>query len=201
MKNTECGICGGEAVLTSEEREVWIGKRSAVVEDQFFRCSVCGEELYEPGQMDAVMLRASTAIRADLGLMMPEEIRELRESLALSQADFERLLGVGEKTVVRWEKGTVFQNQATDALLSALRDVAGVAAYLSARTDVVVSKPAQHIELTAFGGVVPVFTRIGDELRQFGLSAELLEHDQFVTGPEGPTYPVETGGFETEEAA
>ena len=136
MNKTECGICGGEAILVSDEREVRIGKRSAVVADQFFRCSVCGEELYEPGQMDAVMLRASTAIRADLGLLTPEEIRALRESLELSQVDFERLLGVGQKTVVRWEKGTVFQNQATDALLRALRDVAGVAEHLSARTGI-----------------------------------------------------------------
>ena len=142
MNKTDCGICGGEAVLISEEREVRVGKRSAVVEDQFFRCGGCGEELYEPGQMDAVMRRASTAIRADLGLLMPEDIRALRKSLELSQVDFERLLGVGQKTVVRWEKGTVFQNQATDALLRVLRDVESVAEYLGARKGIPV--PARH---------------------------------------------------------
>ena len=136
MSKTECGICGGAAALVSENREVRVGKRSAVVEDQFFRCSVCEEELYEPGQMDAVMLRASTAIREDLGLLMPEQIRALRGSLGLSQAEFERLLGVGEKTVVRWEKGTVFQNKATDGLLRALREVEGVAEFLGARTGI-----------------------------------------------------------------
>lgn len=187
--------------MINEMRDFPVGKRSAVVEDEFFRCTDCGEELYEPGQMDAVMLRASTAIRANLGLMMPDEIRALRESFDLSQADFERLLGVGQKTVVRWEKGTVFQNQATDALLSALRDVTGVAAYLSDRTGVPVSIPAQHTGVTAFGGAVSALTRLRDELRQFDLSAELLKDDQSLTGPEGPTYLVETGGFERGEAA
>ena len=144
MKKTECGICGADALLVSEQRDVRVGTRSAVVEDEFFRCVVCGEELYEPGQMDAAMTRASDAIRARLGLLTPGEIKALRESLELSQASFERLLGVGEKTVVRWEKGTVFQNQATDALLRVLRDVSGVGEFLSARTDVPVPVPEQH---------------------------------------------------------
>ena len=184
VKKTECGICGGEAVLVSEEREVYIGKRSAMVEDQFFHCGTCGEELYEPGQMDAVMLKASTAIREDLGLLMPEEIRALRESLELTQADFERLLGVGEKTVVRWERGTVFQNRATDVLLRALRGVKGVAAFLGDRTGIPVPVQAE-------GSGVP------DELRRFDVAdVEMVASDKFVPAPEKPPYPVETGGYE-----
>lgn len=116
-----CHVCDGDAIPTSEEREYTIGRRSAVVRDEFMRCPVCAEEFYLPGQMDAVQRRASAAIRDEEGLLLPEEIRAIREGLGLSQADFERLLGVGPKTVVRWEKGTVFQNKATDALLRLLR--------------------------------------------------------------------------------
>jgi HTH-type transcriptional regulator/antitoxin MqsA len=143
MTTTECGVCGGEATFIVECRQVHVGARSAVVEDQFHRCRACGEEFYEPGQADAVMMRATTSIRAELGLLMPDEIRALRESLALSQADFERLLGVGKKTVVRWEKGTVFQNQATDGLLRAVRDVPGVAEYLGLRAGIRVAAPRE----------------------------------------------------------
>lgn len=199
MKNTQCGICGGEAVLISEEREVRIGKRSAVVEDQFFRCSACGEELYEPGQMDAVMLKASNAIREDLGLMMPEEIKSLRESLELSQAEFERLIGVGRKTVVRWERGTVFQNQATDALLCALRDVPGLTAYFSARTGVAVPMPGWQALLAAFDEMAPsALPSVG--LPLFDLHGdELLERDQF-TEDRVSAYNVQTGWFGKEAA-
>lgn len=196
MNKTECGICGGEAFLVSEEREVRVGKRSAVVEDRFFRCSACEEELYEPGQMDAVMLRASTVIREDLGLLMPEEIRALRESLELSQADFERLLRAGPKTVVRWERGTVFQNQATDALLRTLRDVTGVAEFLSARTGIPVPMPTWYAAFSAFDSVVSNPMQLRSELLRFDPNAdELLEKDQFVTGPEEQTYTVRTGGL------
>ncbi|MBA2245904.1 MAG: type II toxin-antitoxin system MqsA family antitoxin [Gemmatimonadetes bacterium] len=101
-------------------REVQIGQRSAVVEDEFFRCIKCGEELYAPGMMDAVMRRAAEKIRREEGLLIPAEIRAIRERYGLTQTEFERLLGVGPKTVVRWERGTVFQNAATDALLRLL---------------------------------------------------------------------------------
>ena len=127
---TKCAVCGADAVTTAERRRVQVGSREAMVLDEFYRCTSCGEEFYEPGQLDTVMRRASAAIRRDLELLQPEEIRAIRSSLGLSQADFERLLGVGKKTVVRWEKGTVFQSQATDTLLRVLRGVDGAADFL-----------------------------------------------------------------------
>jgi len=39
----------------------------------------------------------------------------------MSQAAFEELLGVGPKTVIRWEKGTVFQGATADRLMRLLR--------------------------------------------------------------------------------
>ena len=37
--------------------------------------------------------------------MKPEEIRELRKKLGLTQEEFARLLGVGYTTINRWENG------------------------------------------------------------------------------------------------
>jgi len=45
--------------------------------------------------------RAGVAIREQEGLLQPKEITAIRESLGLSKAAFERLLGSGEKTVGR----------------------------------------------------------------------------------------------------
>ncbi len=118
-----CYVCDGESVLIRQEREVKVGQRSVVVLDEFHRCLECGEEVYLPGMMDAVLRRASSRIRDQDGLLHPEEIRGFRSALGLSQADFERLLGVGRKTVVRWEKGTVFQSQSVDNLIRLLRVV------------------------------------------------------------------------------
>jgi HTH-type transcriptional regulator/antitoxin MqsA len=93
----------------------------------------CGGELYAPGQAAATQRRASARIREQDGLLRPEEIRAIRERLGLSQRAFERLLGVGAKTVVRWERGTVFQNRATDALLRLVGSFGAAAEFLAER--------------------------------------------------------------------
>jgi HTH-type transcriptional regulator/antitoxin MqsA len=85
--------------------------------DHFSRCRACRGTFYAPGELDATLLQASEAIRREEGLLFPENIRKIRERLGLTQSAFEKLLGVGPKTVVRWEKGTVFQNRSTDSLL------------------------------------------------------------------------------------
>jgi putative zinc finger/helix-turn-helix YgiT family protein len=112
-----CAVCGGEARLVSEEREVRVGRRAVRVGDEFYRCLACGEELYLPGMMDAVLRRAAERIRAEDGLLAPEQVKSIRTKLGLTQPDFERLLGVGKNTCVRWERGTVPQSAATDSLL------------------------------------------------------------------------------------
>lgn len=117
----QCPICSGPLAAVREHREIRIGQRTAVVLDRFVRCADCGEELYTPGQMAATQLKAAAVIRRDEGLLQPAEVRGIRESLGLSQQAFEHLLGVGPKTVVRWERGSVFQNRATDSLLRVLR--------------------------------------------------------------------------------
>ena len=203
MKKTECGICGEDAFLVSEEREVSIGKRSAVVEDEFFRCSGCGEKLYEPGQMDAVMVRASTAIREELGLLMPEEIKAIRESLELTQSDFEQLLRVGEKTVVRWERGTVFQNSATDVLIRAVQDVHGFADYLGSRAGIAVpvgsSPGAVFGQLDLDPGEFIQLDPASEATRYSLVAEDVLEEDQFV--PKEQSFSVATGRYAWDEAA
>src|SRR5215207_8275128 len=101
-KTERCPLCGGEAHLTREVRPVTILARSVAVEDEFYRCAKCAEEVYRPGMMDGVMRRATAKIREEDGLLVPEQVRAIRRKLGLTQPEFERLLGVGTNTVVRW---------------------------------------------------------------------------------------------------
>jgi HTH-type transcriptional regulator / antitoxin MqsA len=86
--------------------------------------------------MEAVQMLASEKIRDREGLLRSSEIHSIRSRLHLSQQQFEQLLGVGPKTVVRWEGGTVFQNRATDSLLRLIADVPDVVPYLARRNGV-----------------------------------------------------------------
>ena len=79
--------------------------------------------------------RAVDQYKRDNGLLSGDEVRELRQALGLSQAKFEKLIGAGPKTVVRWERGSVFQNRTADTLMRVVRDFPEVAAYLMKRVD------------------------------------------------------------------
>jgi HTH-type transcriptional regulator/antitoxin MqsA len=122
-----CFECEGVAVLTRGERSVRIGQRETSVVGEYMQCTACGEVYFLPGQMQALQKAAATRIREEEGLLAPEEILALREEMGISQASFEILLGVGEKTAGRWERGTVFQSRAVDTLIRTMREMPEVA--------------------------------------------------------------------------
>lgn len=132
-----CPICGGDAVSVTEPREISYGRRRITVDDEFVRCKDCGERYYVGDQMDATDRKAAEKARLAHESPLPFEIRRLRASLRLSQSAFERLLGVGPKTAVRWERGSVTPNAATGALLRIIEAVPQAALFLAGLNDVV----------------------------------------------------------------
>lgn len=113
----KCPICGGEARLVREEGEYHLGHRRAVVLHEFYRCEACDECFYTPEQSKAVHERAVERLHSAGQLLLPEEIRIIREKYRLTQAEFEQLLGVGRNTITRWEGGQVVPNASAEALL------------------------------------------------------------------------------------
>lgn len=131
MMLTTCPECGGAVTRATDTFDVHIGRRTVAVRGEYERCQgECREFYFAPGEMDSLMVRASSTIRAQDGLLLPSEIKALRHRSGLTQTQLEELLGAGAKTVVRWEKGTVIQNGATDTLLRVLRDVPESLQYL-----------------------------------------------------------------------
>jgi putative zinc finger/helix-turn-helix YgiT family protein len=133
---SRCPICDGTARLVREKRSIRYGHRRVVVDDELMRCEKCDETFYEQGQMDATDARAAAKVREEQGALLPFEIRAIRDSYGMTQAQFEAVLRVGAKTVVRWERGLVTPNAATNTLLrllqsdprtmSLLREMSGV---------------------------------------------------------------------------
>ena len=126
----DCPECGGPVARMEGSLDAHVGRRTVAVPAQYDRCSECGEIYLAPGQMNEVLKRASDLIRLEEGLLSSDEIKVIRRQLGVTQTQLEQLIGAGPKTVVRWEKGTVFQNGATDTLLRVLRDVPEAASYL-----------------------------------------------------------------------
>lgn len=131
-----CPICTGVLVLRREVRDVPLGKRSVSIEDEFYVCADCGEELVDREMMDRTLRRAAEKIRREEGLLTPDEIIRIRADLGISQANLERLINAGPKTVTRWERGTVVQNGTADTVLQILRDHPEVAVQLARKRGV-----------------------------------------------------------------
>ena len=85
--------------------------------DELTRCTACGEEFYTYEQSMASSRAYATAIREAEQFPSPDAIRQTRLALRMTQQQFERALGVGKKTVVRWERGTVPPSGAAGGML------------------------------------------------------------------------------------
>jgi HTH-type transcriptional regulator / antitoxin MqsA len=131
--SSRCHVCGGEMDHVHEDAEIQIGNRTAVVGVSRSRCKDCGEIFYTPEEMDAAQMAAAEQLRKEDNLLGPADIRDIRAQYDLTQAQLEKLLGVGPKTVVRWERGTVFQSRSTDVLLRLIHDLPSVFEHLALR--------------------------------------------------------------------
>lgn len=116
----DCGL--GVYRQQSVQRDVRIGASTFSVPQNEYVCDGCGETRQTLSQFGIARRAAAAQARDKQSLMAPSEIRELRENrLGVTQAFFEKALGLGEKTVVRWETGKVLQPKATDNLLRCLQ--------------------------------------------------------------------------------
>ena len=57
------------------------------------------------------------AVCHHLGLMTPNEVKNLRQKYTYSQSEFSRVTRIGEASLSRWETGQLTQNAAYDQLL------------------------------------------------------------------------------------
>jgi putative zinc finger/helix-turn-helix YgiT family protein len=115
--------CGGRYALQTETVTMRLSGMAAEVTREFYRCEKCGHEQRTIDQRDAAEKAATESIRAEHNLLAPRAIRQLRESLGLTVAQFAELIyGTPKGIVDGWEKGKYLQNREADALIRSLTD-------------------------------------------------------------------------------
>lgn len=115
--------CGGRYALQTETVTMRLSGMAAEVTREFFRCEKCAHEQRTIEQRDAAEKTATELIRAEHDLLIPKAIRQLRESLGLTVAQFAELIyGTPKGIVDGWEKGKYLQNREADALIRSLAD-------------------------------------------------------------------------------
>jgi len=77
---------------------------------EVFECRKCGEQLFNIEADHKI----SGAFRGELGLLQPEQIREGRKKLGLSQKELALYLSATEESISRWETGALIQSRIVD---------------------------------------------------------------------------------------
>ena len=84
-------------------------------------CKECGEELWNEELDEGNLLRAYDEYRKRHNLLSPAEIKSIREKYNISQVNFARVLGLGDKTVTRYENGNIPDKAQNNLILLAAR--------------------------------------------------------------------------------
>ncbi len=104
-----CPICDCEVeTIVQTVSETYPVKGEDISIDAHVRfCAHCHEDLWDE-KLDAQnLLDAYALFRKKHGLLQPQEIRTIREKYGLSQTAFARILGLGDKTITRYENGSI----------------------------------------------------------------------------------------------
>ena len=126
-----CEECGREVetkIITKKECYDVCGEQIEV-DAQVLVCAECEEELYCEELDNATLTRAYNEYRRRHRLLFPDEIKKIREKYGLSQRGFAKLLNWGDKTICRYENGSI-QDKAHNSLLLFLREPENMRTYL-----------------------------------------------------------------------
>jgi HTH-type transcriptional regulator/antitoxin MqsA len=122
MKEEKCPICEKGTLKRQVKDKVFKYKGESITIPGYvtYNCDVCGDAVVDNGT-----LRESGRILKDFqrqvdGLLLAEEIRNIRKKLNLSQEEMAEILGGGLKSFARYETGQVCQSKGMDNLLRIL---------------------------------------------------------------------------------
>ncbi len=118
-----CPICRTcqDVVITKRDETYPVKGENITVQAAVCTCAVCGEELTSPEHDDETLRKVYYQYRSLHGLLQPEEIKAIREQYQVSQTAFARILGVGDKTIARYENGSL-QDEAINNLILLARN-------------------------------------------------------------------------------
>lgn len=130
-----CGACGATGSIVRFERSEREDVRGFPVDviKTLRRCGRCGEEFENGGDPDW-RIDAYAQFRKAKGWATPEQIIEWRRRYDLSQEEVGRLLGWGEITLGRYERGAL-QTDSHNTQLAQLMGEGGIARAVAARPD------------------------------------------------------------------
>lgn len=88
---------------------------------EYYKCLECEETFEDPRSKEEPLAKAYKEYRRRCGMLLPEEIRDLRKRYGLIQKELSELLGWGGATLSRYENGAL-QDQSHDRILQLVKN-------------------------------------------------------------------------------
>lgn len=126
-----CDECGREieTKIVNKKESYDVCGEAIEVDAQVLTCKECGEEFYCEELDNETLVKAYNEYRRRHKLLLSEDIRKIREQYGLSQRGFAKLLNWGDKTIRRYENGSI-QDKAHNSLLLFLRTPGNMKTYI-----------------------------------------------------------------------
>ena len=105
-----------EMILVAKKETYPVKGEDITIDATVCTCSKCSEEIFSMEHDEENLKRAYLQYRIRHNLLTPEKIKEIREQYRISQVTFARILGVGDKTIARYEGGSL-QDEAINNLI------------------------------------------------------------------------------------
>ena len=127
-----CEICNKEVFVTiiNKKESYNVCGEKIEVDAKLLTCSECGEEFFCEEFDNETLVNAYNEYRKKHKLLLPEEIKNIRKQYGLSQRAMAKLLNWGDKTICRYENGSI-QDKAHNSLLLFLRNPENMKTYLA----------------------------------------------------------------------
>ena len=108
-KSYYCYGCNGmtKTKIVEKDQTLNVKGKDITLRVQVRVCSVCGEEILDEELDEKTLKMFYKEYRNLENLLLPEEIKSIRQKYNLSQTSFAKLLGFGEKTINRYENGAI----------------------------------------------------------------------------------------------
>lgn len=124
-KRVFCPVCNCfvESHIETKHEHFNVKGTDIAIDVQVRACNTCGESLFDE-ELDELAIQQAYAIyREEKKLLSPERIKAIRERYQLSQTAFAKVLGLGEKTIARYETGSL-PDEAQSNLILLMEDAA-----------------------------------------------------------------------------
>lgn len=105
-----------EQIFVEKIEEVNVRGETIPVHMKYYHCNECGNDFEIPNRDYDPVNEAYHEYRARKGMVQPEEIKEFRKKLELTQNEFSEILGLGIATLNRYENGAL-QSDAHDKMI------------------------------------------------------------------------------------